>query len=317
MAGGQKSRMREIASASLSGLGIVGASEIRIVARSGAFTPFRFWEEWSGPEFFHTDLATAEGLAAGGRNEVLLLSPDSHAQAAALTWAKNMVHLVGMYGPAYQNMRSRIGHSAAVVPLLTVSGQGNTFANLYFPYGLGTADVNLLTVTGNRNSFVRCHFLPTNEVQLNNAAFDLVRLGAAETYFYKCYFGGDTIPWTNGNMIEFQATVEPPRVVFEDCMFVMNADNAQVTFLKTIAGLGRCTIIFKRCMFLNLGTSLTLAIDGQGLDTARMIFDIGCTFAGVTDIVMASRESKVWVGHGGFASSDLLNNLIATHPDVS
>jgi hypothetical protein len=312
------SRMRDIATASLSGLGVVGASEIRVVAASATSTPYDYWKKWAGPEYFHTSIATAYGLCDGGRNETLLITPESHSQSTALTLAKNMTHVIGMYGPAMQNQRSRIGHSVTLATLLTVSGQGNTIANLYFPYGLGNAtDLNLLKVSGNRNSFVNCHFLQTNATPLDEAGYKLIDLQAAETYFKTCYFGGDTVAWTNGTMINFAASVEPPRVVFDDCLFVMNADNAQVTFLKTVAGLGRCTIVFRNCQFINLGTALTLAIDGTGLGNAKMMFDIRCTFAGVTDIVTAAKEGDVFVGHGGYVSADKLNNLIATNPDVS
>jgi len=314
------SRFREIASASLAGIGIVGAADIHFLAGGSTTAGYSYWANSSKQTYFNSaqNINTALAKMTTGRNDVLLVSPDSHAQAAAVVWSKAMCHLVGMYGPALQNHRSRIGHSVTVSPLLTVSGNGCTIANLYFPYGLANAtDLNLLRVTGPRNSFINCHFLPTDATPLDEATFALVKIESSETYFKNCYFGGDTVAWTNGTMIDFVTTADPPRVVFEDCMFVMNADNAQVTFLKTTAGLGRATMIFKNCLFLNLGTSLTLAITGAGLGNAKMLFDINCTFAGVTDIVAAANEASVWCGHGGWASADLLNNMIASHPDLS
>jgi hypothetical protein len=320
----QGTRLRSLADATLSGLGLIGASDLRVVGRTSTSTPYAYWSQRAG-EFFHTSVATALGLCQGGRNEVVLVTPESHAQAAALTWSKSLTHLVGMYGPAMQNHRSRIGHSVTVSPLLTVSGEGCTFANLYFPYGLANAtDLNLLKVTGNRNSFVNCHFLQTDATPLDEAGYKLIDLQAAETYFKNCYFGGDTVAWTNGTMVNFAASVDPPRVVFDNCLFVMNSDHAQVTFLKAVAGLGRCTIVFKGCQFLNLGTSLTYGIDGAGLGNAKMIFDNNSFFAGVDDVVAVANEASVWCAPANTpiaqvtgGASVALFNLIAGHPDVS
>ena len=74
-----------------------------------------------------------------GRNDFAILSLESHTQSAALDWSKNLTHLVGSYPEAMSAQRSRIGHDANFSPLLTVSGYGNLFANLYFMYGRGSA----------------------------------------------------------------------------------------------------------------------------------------------------------------------------------
>jgi hypothetical protein len=296
---------------------IPGAAEKHYICKA-AGAQNAYWQT-RVPEFnFHTTIAQAYAAMTTGQGDVAYLSCDSHTQTAALTWVKNMSHMVGMYGPAYMNQRARIGCSGNFIPMLTVSGYGNTFANLYWMYGTGAAaNLNLLTVSGNRNTFINNHFGCFNATELDEANFDLVRLNAAETYFKNCTFGQDSVLWTNGNMIEFWAGAEPPRAVFEDCIFQMNADNAQVTFLKFLAGCGGGLVYFKNCIFANCGTSLTYAIDGAGLGNMEIVFDINCTFAGVDDIVAASYESTVWAGHGGYVSADLLNNMIATHPDVS
>ncbi len=320
------SRLRDLATAGLATAGIIGAREVRVVANDSTLAPYQYWERWAGPEYFHTNILKALGLCDGGRDEVLLMTPELHTQVAAIAWNKNLTHLVGMYGPAYQNHRVRISNEAGVTlsPYVTVSGFGNTFANLYFPYGMAATDINLLAVTGNRNSFRHCHFLPVYATALDDAAFKLIDLQAAESYFDHCYFGGDTVAWTNGTMINFAASAEPPRVVFEDCLFVMNADNAQVTFLKTVAGMGRCTIVFKGCQFINLGTSLTYGIDGAGLSNGQMIFDNECFFVGCTDVVAAGQEAYVWTAPANTpiaqvtgGASVALFNLLGAHPDVS
>jgi hypothetical protein len=219
-----------------------------------------------------------------------------------------------MYPEAMQNQRSRIGHSAAVDTLLTVSGYGNEFRNLYVMHGTGSAtNLCCLYDSGGRNSYHNVHLLPANATELDEANYDLVRLGSNELYFKNCFFGSDAVAWTNGNMVEFMASTDPPRAIFDDCVFLMNADNAQVTFLKAVAGLGRCLILFRNCQFINLGTTLTLGINGAGLGNARMAFDSRCFFYGVTDVVAAAYEAYVICGldyAGAAATSNLLAGTI-------
>jgi len=322
-----KTRMREMCSAALSGVGLVGVSEARILANSATGAPYSYWEEWAGPSYFHTDLETALGLCTGSLNETILVTPESHAQGDAVTWDKNITHLVGMYGPAMMNHRSRIGHSVTLTNLLTVSGSGCTFANLYFPYGIAAADINLLTVSGSRNSFINCHFLPSFATALDDAGYVLVKISGSENYFKNCFFGGDTVAWTDGDVVKLgTAAGQVPRTIFENCLFVMNADNAQVNFLSSIAGVGRAAVIFKNCQFLNLGTALTYAIDGTGISGTglTLAFDANSYFAGATDVIVAGSESHVFLAPAntpinqvtGGNSVALFNGLAAT-PDVS
>jgi hypothetical protein len=250
-----------------------------------------------------------------GNNNVIFLTPDNHTQTGALTFDKNLTHLIGMYPEAFMNQRSRMGHAVATVPLfLSVTGYGNLFKNLYFMYGGAFAtDLNLLTDTGGRNTYMNCHFLIEHTTPVDQAAFDLIRLHTNEIYFKNCFFGNDTVAWTHGNMVEFDnAGGNPARVVFENCIFMMYADNAQVTFLKAVNNMGRGAIIFKNCQFINIGTTLTLAIDGTGLSDSKMYFDSLCSFWGVTDIVAAAKESYVLCGASTYTAAATSNLLGGT-----
>jgi len=309
-------REHEVHSALLAQLGFVPGAIHYAAKQSG--TPYGFLRDNRRipASRLHTTIVDAYDAAGrqNGNNNVILLSPDTHTQTAQLVFNKNMTHLVGMYPEAFQNQRTRINQSGTIASFLSVTGYGNLFKSLYFNYGTANAtDLNLLTDTGGRNSYINCHFLCENATPLDQAAFDLIRLGSNELYFKNCFFGQDTVAWTNGNMIEFQATTDPPRVVFENCIFLMNADNAQVTFLKAIAGLGRCLIMFKNCQFINMGTTLTLAIDGTGLINGRMYFDQLCSFHGVTDVVAAAQEAYVLCGAATYtaaATSNLLGSAV-------
>lgn len=280
------------------------------------------------PARWYNTLAAAETAMASytGKNDVVLVTPESHSLAAALTWDSNLTHLVGMYANARQNHRARIGHSANFSPLLTVSGYGNVFANLYFMHGRGNAaNLQLLSVTGPRNSFYNCHFAgPLNATEGDQATYRILNLAHSESYFRDCTFGIDTTAWTNGDMVVFGAQADPPRVVFENCLFLMAADNAQVNFLSVAAGCGSGLALFRKCQFINIGTALTYAIDGAGLGNFKMAFDSDCYFAGCTDVVALAYEASVFLAPSntpinqvtGGASVALFNGLAAA-PDVS
>jgi len=306
-------REHELHTANVAQLGFVpGACHY---AAKGSGVPYGFLRDDRRIPSSRLHMSFPDAYDAAGRqngnNNVIFLTPDNHTQAGALTLDKNLTHLVGMYPEAFQNQRSRMGHAAVTVPsFLSVTGYGNLLKNLYFMYGGAFAtDLNLLTDTGGRNTYMNCHFLIEHTTPVDQANFDLVRLGSNELYFKNCFFGNDTVAWTHGNMIEFQATTDPPRAVFENCIFLMNADNAQVTFLKAVAGLGRCLIMFKNCQFINMGTTLTLAIDGTGLGNGRMYFDQLCSFHGVTDVVAAAKEAYVLCGAATYTAAATENLL--------
>jgi hypothetical protein len=305
------SRFREIASAILGRYGIPVADVHLCSGSSGA--NFSYWEQWSHSNnpSFHTDIETALGLMTTGRNDCLLLTPDSHSQADSITWNKNLTHLVGMYPPSMIGQRARIGHSANFTKLLDITGYGNFFANIELQYGRGNA-ANLIAmqVTGNRNTFQNFYVGgPFNATEADQAAFSLVKFSETsggdglEHYFKDCVFGCDTVAWTNGTMFKTNGT---PRLVFENCVFLMRADNAQVTFINGTAGDGQGFILFKNCTGINLGTALTYAIGSTGIAAATDYILHNSGFTGVTDLIAAADEAKaISIASVGAAADDI------------
>jgi len=293
---------------------IPGSADLIYVCKSTG----QAYTYWNGvaPEKVKGTIAAAHSFMTSGRNDVAILSPDSHTQSEGITWSKSECHLIGAFGPHMMNHRSRIGHDANFATLLTVSGEGNTFANLYFMHGRGSAtNVNLLTVSGNRNSFINCHFGgPMHATEAATAGYDLVRLAAAETYFKSCTFGIDSVACTTPQLVEFGEQAEPPRAIFEDCLFLVQGD-AGVRFLKVNAGAGRGLGLFRNCQFINLGTAMTYGIDGAGLNNFRMHF-ANCGFEGATDIVALAYEAYCHFSPTNFVA-DALATGISVQPDVS
>lgn len=276
-------------------------------------------------------LALAYAKLTTGRHDKIdvLASGSSLNLAASLTWSKNLCHLWGEGSFGRMNQRSRIGHSANFTPMITVSGYGNSFHNLYFMHGRGNAG-NLvgISVTGERNSFINCHFGgPMHATEADTSGYKLVNVAATENYFKSCVFGVDSISWDDGYAVYIATGGDnSQRLIFEDCIFLMNAAaTPAVYFIGTQAGLGEATAFFLNCQFVNSGTSLTYAIDGAGLGNYQLFFDNRCTFAGVDDIVASTYENYVWCGCTNFGGSDWitggaalkLGNLLSSHPDVS
>lgn len=312
------SRLRDMASAALGKIGLPGIAEVHMTLRSGAYEPYSYWQnKINTPQTsLHTDIETGLALMTPGRNDVMLLSPDSHSQADSITWDGNMTHLVGMYPPSMMSQRSRIGHSANFDKLLDITGYGNLFANFELQYGRGNAaNLTCCQITGNRNSFYNVHFgAPFNTTEADQAAFKVI--GMAETsggdglehYFKNCTIGADTVAWTNGDMIKISGT---PRMIFEDCYLIMRADNNQVTFMDGTEGDGAGFVIFKNTSIMNFGTTLTLAFGSTGLAAATDIVLVGdSAILGATDVIAAADEAQVHIPARVGVTEDIYHGLM-------
>ena len=309
------SRLREMAA----GFGIPGAADVQVVGATAGNEAFDYWHFLSNAhkDVFHTSIATAEAALTTNRNDVLLLTPENHSLAAALVWDLNMSHFIGMYGAARQNMRSRIGMSAAFSPMLTVSGYGNTFQNLYFMHGTGSAtNLNCVTDSGGRNSYLNCHFLCQDATAMNEAAYDLFYLDNNESYFKDCLIGGDGAAMSEGTLFKFGNNPDPPRSVFENCIFMMQADAANPTFIDTDPGIGIGWAIFKNCVFLNGGSALTYGINGIGMGNFNFYMQ-DCYFVGVTDVCTDVNDAAIYIPLTNVVAGADTSNMLTGFPNHS
>ena len=79
------------------------------------------------------------------------------------------------------------------------------------------------------------------------------------------------------------------------------------------AGAGNGFLIFKNCMFINLGTALTVGIDNTGVGTAmKFIQDVNTMWTGVTDIIAAASEASVLMGTGNYVAAATANGIATT-----
>jgi len=317
---------------SIEGVAMPGAAEKFYIGKDGGQFASYWKQRVPGDRFFANPssgagTAITQALAAmtSGRNDVALLSPDSHTLGAALTWNKNMTHLIGAYGPAMMNQRSRIGVTGNFTPVVSVTGYGNTFANLYTMWGAAHAG-NLVgwSITGVRNNFHNVHFAgPMSATQAVDGATCCHLDGAtdgAEAYFENCVFGTDTIDRTDGVSSLKLGGIQ--RSIFKNCYFLAGSDSGGDSFMVEAEADAYGWAFFDDCKFINLGgggwsNAMALALVSAATSTAfRFLFSAGTTFHGITDVIAASDEAKVEFGRTAVpaAASTAANDVFIGMP---
>lgn len=260
-------------------------------------------------------LYRAHYLARSGYNDVIYLigngassgsvrlstanaqTVDSAATTGTLTWSKSALHLIGIAAPG-SNARARIATPTGTylqstfnaLPLITVSGSGNYFANLATYQSFSTGDdgeINL-NVTGDYNVFNNVFLggMADAEAAAGAASRTLKISGGDENSFINCQIGLDTVTRSAANAsVEFAAASARNR--FIDCTFPFQTSAAGVLgILGTGAGCMDRWQLFQRCRFLNnikststgmtVLASLTNAAPG-GLLTFQDCMSIGIT----------------------------------------
>lgn len=246
--------------------------------------------------------AVAYAKLTAGQNDrlIYLAGTSSLSLPATITWAKSYTHFIGLAAPTFMAQRSRVFHSADFSPMITVSGTGCLFKNLYFSYGRGGADNHvLMNITGGRCVFDNIHFAMANHATeaADAASRGVVINGTSgEHLFRHCTFGNDTVARSAASAsVEFAGST--PRNMFEDCLFEINA--GAVTPVHVLAG-GASALdrfaIFKDCLFHAHGTStLTQAINSDLTGVNRRIILMGSTFSvGATDIADAAGDGTIY-----------------------
>lgn len=235
-------------------------------------------------------IEAAYALCTTLKNDVVLVVGNGTSQtaAAAITWAKDFTHLVGLCSPIPDEQRSRIKPTAALAttPFVTWSASGCVVKNISFWHETSDALglVNVL-VSGGRNYFENCQF--AGAIGTNNAtgarSLKVGGANASGNVFKSCTIGNDTIQIVAG-VIDLEFVSGAMHTLFEDCVFNHSAaatTNAHVT-IAAAAGVGRRNI-FRRCLFLN-ETAVAQAevfIVGAAIDRANHILMLDCWMYGV------------------------------------
>jgi hypothetical protein len=269
----------------------------------------------------YTSIALAEDSLTTGRNDTILVTPESHAwrgdadaTATALTWDKTNTHIIGLSPTSKAGYnRARFSHSGyTMANFITVSGADNCFKNVRFMHGSstgGASDLTCAIVSGDGNRFENVSFAgPNDATQAATAGYLGVRVSGSHNYFKGCMFGSvNDIDRSAANAIlSFDAACGAWNI-FEDCVFRSRSGGGQATayFIndKVTDTVVDCTALFLNCQFIHSGTALTLAIAKAANASRSLYFDNRCTFTNVTDVVADAREAEVIWGVAGVDSN--------------
>jgi hypothetical protein len=238
-------------------------------------------------------METAYAALTTNSNDILFYVAGSSGLnlTAALTWSKSYTHLIGLCAPTMTAQRARIFQTSTLTgasPLITISGSGCIFANLYIFQGVNDATSLInVSVTGGRNYFHNVHFAGGGHAtQAIDGGASLLLDAAEENTFVDCTIGVDTIDAATG-MVGILFDTEAHRNTFRNCVVRIRAGNAGAAFVEVAdaTGIDRDTI-FDNCLFLNnSATSLTSGfVMPAGMGAPRKLLLKDCMILGSTKL---------------------------------
>ena len=210
-------------------------------------------------EAFATLAAGEDACTANQHDTVFYIagaSSSNYDLTAALTWDKNLTHLIGVCAPTEIAQRARIFQTSTLTgasPLLNITATGCMFKNFYIFQGVADATSLInVAVTGGRNYFENVHFAGGGHAtQAIDGGASLKLDGAEENTFYRCTIGIDTVDAATG-MMGILFDTEAHRNVFRECTVRMRAGNGGAGFVEIVdsTGIDRDNT-FVDCLFLN------------------------------------------------------------------
>lgn len=205
----------------------------------------------------------AYALCTTLKNDTVLLvgNGTSNTAAAALTWAKDYTHLIGLSATAAYAPRSVVQCPAALAttPFVTFSASGCIVKNVTFWHtSTNAASLVNVAVSGGYNHFESVHFAGALGTNNASGARSLVLTGATciGNLFKDCVIGDDTTALVNGGAgLAFLSA--PSRNRFDECTFRHQAGHTATAHIicATAAAMGRGNL-FRRCLFENSKTSV-------------------------------------------------------------
>jgi hypothetical protein len=315
----------------MNNLGFGPVGEIRLLHSTG--NAGNYYKDKIQDANRHTSVALAEAAMVTQRNDVMLVTPESHAwrgdnnaTAAALTWDKTNCHILGLSPTSKAGYnRARFSHSGyTMANFMTVSGDDNCFKNLRFMHGSatgGASDVTCITVSGAGNRFENVAFAgPNNATQAAATAYSSVVISGSHNYFKNCMFGSvnDVDRSAANTILDFSTTCGGWNI-FEDCVFRSRSGGGQATayFIndKVTDTVVDFTALFLNCQFIHQGTALAVGIAKATNTSRKLYFDSRSRFAGVTDVIADARVAEIWSGDNmaseGASAADFKQNLKA------
>ena len=226
------------------------------------------------PQTAFQTLAHAQNVVTANQNDVVLLCAEGNSsgntagtawttdyQSATLTWAKDLVHLIGVNAGPLFSQRSRVAFASGYTgtgDLFTLSANGCLIANIEFFMGVASVNpIGCMLVTGVRNHLKNCMIAgmgnTTNDI---NNAYSLKLSGAEENFFEDCTIGQNTSTVGTGTttaVILFAAAANAAtRNWFRRCRILMYTSSAtNCAFVRAPANSTDRDTVFEDCLFSN------------------------------------------------------------------
>ena len=242
-------------------------------------------------------LTAAEDACVSGQNDIIyyLAGTTGVTLTATLAWDKSYTHLIGVGAPIMVAQRARITQAtAAVTPMITVTGTGCIFQNLMFSNdGADTGSLITVQVNSQSNYFGNCYFATgtaTNAI----AGGAALALGGTTVSLYNvfdhCTIGsGNVLSTSTYSALLFNGT-NAKSTNFLNCNFTLQAGATTVAFVRSASGTANDTYTkFDGCFFHNTNSgSYMIAsafVIAAGQDPATRTFYLmpNCMLFGATD----------------------------------
>ncbi|MBW2559226.1 MAG: hypothetical protein JRE40_00075 [Deltaproteobacteria bacterium] len=250
------------------------------------------------PETAKAGVEAAYALTVEGQHDtVFLIAGSSGVElAAAVTWAKDFTHLVGVSAPVRTANGANISQVSTLTgasPLFTISADGCIFKNFSISQAVDDATSLINTsVTGNYNHFDNVHFAGGGHAtQAVNGGASLMINGGDDNLFSNCTIGVDTVAAATG-MVGLLFDGAATRNRFEKCAIRLNAGNSGVAWVEVVDATGLAgDTVFDNCSFLN--NSVTALASGFVFPTMASTINVllkDCIALGSTTLDVADED---------------------------
>lgn len=289
------------------GAGMIGAGRILYVAPATSNSYAR-WNGMVPSADLYTTIPEAYAQVTSNENDVIILSPDGHAQTEMLSIAKNRFHLIGAdAGGRYQGARCRItmGVTTATTDLAVMqnTGVGVSFSNIKFD-SANTLDESLYSIVeaGEYAKYEGCEFYKSTDLDETGAAE--VAMNGDTPLFRNCAFGStaniiaDNVIRPNMLLTGGIVSGKKARDVYvDDCVFLSKSGGTEhVAIYGANATDVERMLYVKDSLFLNNALSAALPAHAVGFGAAQTEGSVilkNCTSVDTT--VMAQAAVGIYV----------------------
>lgn len=252
-------------------------------------------------------LAQAQTKVTANKGDVVYLIAESNTaasttdyQSAALDWAKDGVHLIGLGSKPFIGQRSRIAQLSTatnVDNLFTLSADNCFVKGLEIFHGVNDATSKIaVLVSGQRNRIENCQLSGAGHAAMDTTDNPSLNVTGSENYFKSNYIGLDTIIRATS---AYEVIVTgAARTVFEDC--VINSYTSGSTFKALQATSIDRFVILKGCMLCAVqGITSSVAPTGAIATTTLngQIWGIDSGVFGYADVTTADNTAVLWLAH--------------------